>query len=50
MNENGLDVEKLKKYWLLEAEEAYQVGEHLGKKNGYYYILSFFDHLVNAPL
>jgi len=45
MNENRLNVEKLKKYWLIEAEEALQVAEHLVEKDDYSYAL-FFGHLA----
>jgi HEPN domain-containing protein len=40
-----LDVEKIASFWLLEAEEALQVADHLIAKADYSYAL-FFGHLA----
>lgn len=40
-----MDVEKVKEYWIQEAEEALQVAWHLFEKNDYSYAL-FFGHLA----
>lgn len=45
MDEKELNVEKLKVYWVLEAEEALQVADHLVEKEDYSYAL-FFGHLA----
>ena len=45
MDEKELNVEKLKTYWVLEAEEALQVANHLVEKGDYSYAL-FFGHLA----
>lgn len=45
MDEKELNVEKLKAYWVLEAEEALQVANHLVEKGDYSYAL-FFGHLA----
>lgn len=45
MDEKELNVEKLKAYWVLEAEEALQVADHLVEKEDYSYAL-FFGHLA----
>lgn len=45
MDEKELNVEKLKAYWVLEAEEALQVADHLVEKGDYSYAL-FFGHLA----
>ena len=49
MNENKFDVEKLKEYWLTEAEEALQVADHLVDKEDNSYAL-FFGHLAVEKL
>ncbi len=43
MDENNIDVEKLKLFWLTEAEEALRVADHLMEKEDYSYAL-FFGH------
>ena len=44
--ENGqLDLERIKQYWLVEAEEALQVADHLFEKRDFSYSL-FFGHLA----
>lgn len=45
MDEKKIDVEKLKEYWLTEAEEALQVADHLVEKEDNSYAL-FFGHLA----
>jgi len=35
MDKNSIDVEKLKLFWLTEAEEAFRVAEHLMEKEDY---------------
>ena len=45
MNEGNLNVAELKKYWIVEAEEALQIAQHLIEKNDYSYAL-FFGHLA----
>ncbi len=45
MDDKELNVEKLKVYWVLEAEEALQVADHLVEKEDYSYAL-FFGHLA----
>ena len=45
MDEKELNVEKLRVYWVLEAEEALQVADHLVEKEDYSYAL-FFGHLA----
>ena len=49
MDEKIIDVEKLKAYWLTEAEEALEVAEHLVEKEDYSYSL-FFGHLAVEKL
>jgi len=45
MDKNSIDVEKLKLFWLTEAEEAFRFAEHLMEKEDYSYAL-FFGHLA----
>jgi HEPN domain-containing protein len=45
MESNAIDVERVKGYWLTEAEEALQVADHLMEKADYSYAL-FFGHLA----
>jgi HEPN domain-containing protein len=40
-----IDVERIKAYWLAEAEEALEVADHLLEKGDYSYAL-FFGHLA----
>lgn len=49
MDEKELDVEKLKEYWLTEAEEALRVADHLVEKGDFSYAL-FFGHLAAEKL
>ena len=49
MDEDLFDVEKVKAYWLAEAEEALQVADHLVEKEDYSYAL-FFGHLAVEKL
>jgi HEPN domain-containing protein len=49
MNRETFDVEKLRDYWLTEAEEALQVAGHLIEKEDYSYAL-FFGHLAIEKL
>lgn len=44
-SEKGLDVEKVKVFWLAEAEEALRVADHLIEKEDFSYAL-FFGHLA----
>ncbi len=44
-SEKGLDVEKVKVFWLAEAEEALRVAEHLVEKEDFSYAL-FFGYLA----
>ena len=43
--EKGLDIEKLKAFWVTEAEEALRVAAHLMEKEDFSYAL-FFGHLA----
>ena len=45
MESEEFDVERVKTYWLTEAEEALQVADHLVEKTDYSYAL-FFGHLA----
>jgi HEPN domain-containing protein len=45
MGSERFDVERVKIYWLTEAEEALQVADHLVEKADYSYAL-FFGHLA----
>lgn len=45
MSEDSFDVERVRDYWLIEAEEALQVADHLVEKKDYSYAL-FFGHLA----
>ena len=49
MEKEIFDVEKVKAYWLTEAEEALQVADHLVEKRDYSYAL-FFGHLAVEKL
>ena len=49
MEKETFDAEKVKTYWLTEAEEALQVAEHLVEKRDYSYAL-FFGHLAVEKL
>ena len=44
-----IDVEKLKKFWKEEAEEAFRVADHLIEKEDFSYAL-FFGHLALEKL
>ena len=44
-SEKGLDIKKLKAFWITEAEEALRVAEHLVEKEAFSYAL-FFGHLA----
>ena len=44
-SQKSLDVEKLKKFWVEEAEESLRVAEHLVEKEDFSYAL-FFGHLA----
>ena len=44
-NEKGIDIEKLKAFWITEAEEALRVANHLVEKEDFSYAL-FFGHLA----
>ena len=43
--EKDLDIEKLKTFWVTEAEEALGVADHLVEKEDFSYAL-FFGHLA----
>ena len=45
MESEEFDVERVKTYWLIEAEEALRVADHLVEKTDYSYAL-FFGHLA----
>ncbi|MBN1625727.1 MAG: HEPN domain-containing protein [Deltaproteobacteria bacterium] len=45
MGEDKFNAEKLIKYWLIEAEEALQIADHLLEKKDFSYAL-FFGHLA----
>jgi HEPN domain-containing protein len=49
MESEQFDVERIKTYWLTEAEEALQVADHLVEKADYSYAL-FFGHLAIEKL
>jgi len=49
MKSEQFDVERVKTYWLTEAEEALQVADHLLEKADYSYAL-FFGHLAIEKL
>ena len=49
MNENELDINGIKLYWVTEAEEALTVADHLFEKGDYSYAL-FFGHLAIEKL
>jgi HEPN domain-containing protein len=44
-----IDVERIKQFWLVEAEEALQVADHLFEKGDFSYAL-FFGHLAIEKL
>lgn len=44
-SEKNIDVEKVKRFWVEEAEESLLVAEHLVEKEDYSYAL-FFGHLA----
>ena len=44
-SEKGLDVERVKTFWVEEAEESLRVAEHLLEKEDFSYAL-FFGHLA----
>jgi HEPN domain-containing protein len=44
-DKSELDIERISTFWLVEAEEALQVADHLIAKNDYSYAL-FFGHLA----
>ncbi|HLF89795.1 MAG TPA: HEPN domain-containing protein [Anaerolineales bacterium] len=45
MPEDKFDAKRVRDYWLIEAEEALQVADHLVEKKDYSYAL-FFGHLA----
>ena len=45
MSDEQLDIEKIKSYWIVEADEALDVTDHLFEKKDYSYAL-FFGHLA----
>ena len=45
MSDEKLDIEKIKSYWRVEADEALDVTDHLFEKKDYSYAL-FFGHLA----
>ena len=45
MSDEKLDIEKIKSYWIVEADEALDVTDHLFEKKDYSYAL-FFGHLA----
>ena len=45
MSDEHLDIEKIKSYWIVEADEALDVTDHLFEKKDYSYAL-FFGHLA----
>jgi len=45
MSDEKLDIEKIKAYWIIEADEALDVTDHLFEKKDYSYAL-FFGHLA----
>ncbi len=45
MESETIEVERVKAYWLAEAEEALEVADHLMEKADYSYAL-FFGHLA----
>lgn len=49
MNADQLDVERVARYWLIEADEALRVAGHLVEKADYSYAL-FFGHLAIEKL
>lgn len=49
MESEQFDIERVKTYWLTEAEEALQVADHLVEKADYSYAL-FFGHLAIEKL
>ncbi|MEW5800705.1 MAG: HEPN domain-containing protein [bacterium] len=46
---NGLDIQRIRNYWIEEASEALQVAWHLYEKKDYSYSL-FFGHLALEKL
>jgi len=45
MSEDPFDAERIRDYWLVEAEEAFRVADHLVQAKDYSYAL-FFGHLA----
>jgi HEPN domain-containing protein len=45
MTDEELNIESIKSYWMIEADEALNVTDHLFEKKDYSYAL-FFGHLA----